>query len=258
MRAKSLRALWFDLLAAVQFLTRIPVPVSEYSEDSLPRAVKFFPVVGVIVGAAAAAVYLVLDPHLPRSVTAALTLCFLVLITGCFHEDGLADAADGFGGGWTRAQTLTIFRDSRIGSYGGAALVLSLVLRWSMLASLTRGNVLGALVAAHVLCRWSTLPLSHFLPAARNATDGEADGQGARVARLTTTATLISGTVFAFAAAVLLMQWRGAVAIAAAMLLVLLSGLYYRRRIGGVTGDCFGATNQLTEIAVYACAVWVL
>lgn len=253
----NLRALWFDLLAAVQFLTRVPVPAHPYREDSLPRAVKFFPLVGVLVGAAAAAVYLLLDPHLPRGVTAALTLCFLLLVTGCLHEDGLADAADGFGGGWTREQTLTIFRDSRIGSYGGAALALSLLLRWSLLASFARASIVPTLIAAHVLCRWSTLPLSRFLPPARAASDGVADGQGARVARLTTTATLIGGTVFAFACAALLMHGRGAAAIAASMLVVLLSGLYYNRRIGGVTGDCFGATNQLTEIAVYACAVWV-
>ena len=251
-------ALWFDFLAAVQFLTRVPVSSRPYSEDALPRAVKFFPLAGALIGAAGSGVFLALDAHLPRLATAGVTVCFLALLTGCLHEDGLADAADGFGGGWTREQTLAIFRDSRIGSYGAAALALSLLLRCSMLAALPVGHVLAVLVSAHVLSRWSTLPLTFYLPPARaaQADDARGIGQGARVAKLTSAGTLVGGTLFAFAAAVLLLRGRGVAALVASVLVVLLSGWYYNRRIGGVTGDCFGATNQLTEIAVYACAVW--
>ena len=107
--------LWFDFLSALGFLTRIPVP---HSDRSLAKAVKFFPLVGLAVGAASAGVYLMLDPHFPRLVTAALVLLFMVCLTGGLHEDGLADTADAFGGGWHREQVLTILRDSRIGSYG--------------------------------------------------------------------------------------------------------------------------------------------
>ena len=252
---------WFsrmieDLLAAVQFLTRIPVPVHPYREDSLPRAVKFFPAVGLGVGGTAAMLYLLLMSHLPPLVTAALVLIYMVCVTGGFHEDALADAADGFGGGWNREQVLTILRDSRIGSYGGTALALSLGTRLALLSSLARPQIVPVLISAHVLCRWSMLPLSFFLAAARSSSEGAADGQGARIARLTTSGTLLFGTIFSWGCAILLLHWHAVTPILAAVAVTCLTGLYYRHRIDGVTGDCFGATNQITEIAVYVCGVW--
>ncbi len=255
------KALWFDLLAAIQFLTRIPVPSYRYRDDSLARSLKFFPFVGLLVGACAGAFDLLLSPHLSALAVATFVVALLVVLTGGFHEDALADTADGFGGGWNREQILAILRDSRIGSYGGIALVLSLIARVVLLSSLPRASVFPVLVTAHVLCRWTTLPLSYYLAAARldeaaNAKGLDAKGQGARVAGLTTTPTLVGGTLFSFACAVLLMRGQAVGAILGAILVTLLSGMYYRRRIGGVTGDCFGATNQITEIAVYLCGVW--
>ena len=91
----ALRQAWLNLLAAVQFLTRIPVPLIPYAEDTLARSVKFFPLVGLLIGALAALLNLLIAPHLPRLITAVILVIFLVTITGCFHEDGLADAADG-------------------------------------------------------------------------------------------------------------------------------------------------------------------
>jgi adenosylcobinamide-GDP ribazoletransferase len=252
-----LRGTISDFLEAVQFLTRIPVPSSRYEPDSLSRAVKFFPVVGLIIGIAAALVQWLLTPHLPRMVTALFVVTFLVLITGCLHEDGLADTADGFGGGWDREQILIILKDSRIGSYGSAALTLSMIARVVLLASLPLTQIGQYLIAAHVLCRWTTLPLSYYLPPARFKSDESTDGQGARLAKLTTLSTLITGSLLSFALVGLLLHLHAILAIATAVLVTLLSGLYYKRRIDGVTGDCFGATNQLSEIFVYLCGVWI-
>ncbi len=103
-------------------------------------------------------------------------LLYLVLITGCLHEDGLADVADSLGG-WNPEQRLAILHDSHIGSYGAAALVLSLLSRAVLLAGLPLEHFTAYLVSAHVLCRWSTLPLSYYLPPARDS-----EGQGARIA----------------------------------------------------------------------------
>jgi adenosylcobinamide-GDP ribazoletransferase len=255
----SMRRSGGDFLSAIHFLTRIPVPAPPYQEDSLPRAVKFFPIVGLLVGAAAAGVHLLLVPHLSRLVAALFTIAFLVLLTGCLHEDGLADAADGFGGGWTKEQILTILRDSRIGSYGAAALTLSLLARVLLLSSIPVGKVLPYLIAAHVLCRWTTLPLSFYLPAARTLTtdDPASSGQGARVANLTTRTTLLFGTILTIAIVALTLHVHAIAPIIVTVSIALLSGFYYKLRIGGVTGDCFGATNQLTEIAVYVCGAWI-
>jgi adenosylcobinamide-GDP ribazoletransferase len=245
-------SLLYDFLTALQFLTRIPVPQFPFTSESFPRSVKFYPVIGAIVGSLAALVHHLLTPHLSPVVTATLTVAFTVLLTGALHEDGLADVADAFGGGWTRDRVLLILRDSRIGAYGAAALALSLILRITLLSSLSPAVAIRSLVAAHILCRWTTLPLSFFFPAARPAEDG----QGVRIASLTTTATLVFGTVFTFAAAALLLHARALPALALACTATLLSGLYYRHRIGGVTGDCFGATNQLAEITTYLTAAW--
>lgn len=248
------RSLWHDLLGALQFLTRLPVPAPPYDEGSLSRSVKFFPLVGLLIGSLASLLQHLLTPHLNRSVSAPLILSFLILVTGCFHEDGLADAADGFGGGWHRDQVLAIFKDSRIGSYGGAALGLSLLARFCLIANLPLGRFTAYLITAHVLCRWTTLPLSHFMADARAG----AEGQGSRIARLTSRATLLFGTLVSFAIAICALRTQAVAPIVAAIAVTLVSGLYYRHRIQGVTGDCFGATNQLTEIAVYLCGVWVL
>jgi len=186
-------------------------------------------------------------------------LVYLALLTGCLQEDGLADAADGFGGsaGRSREKILLILRDSRIGSYGSVALTLSLLGRILLLSSIPLPLITPYLITAHVLCRWTPLPLSYFLPAARHNVAEGFDGQGARIAKLTSTGTLVVGTLYSFGIAVYLLRIHAIAPILVASALVLFTGLYYKRRIGGITGDCFGATIQLAEIGAYLCGVWV-
>lgn len=254
----NLRGVWTEFLCAIQFLTRVPVPSQPYEADALSRAVKFFPLVGLLIGASGALLHFLLAPHLPSLIVAVLILIYFVCITGCLHEDGLADAADGFGGGWSREQILTIMHDSRIGSYGAAALTLSLGARLLLISALPLAHVAQYLVAAHVLCRWTTLPLSYYLPPARAQGEDRIDGQGARVAQLTNRATLIVGTLFSFAIVVAVLRMRAIAPILISIAFTLVCGAYFKRRIGGVTGDCFGAANQITEIAVYLSGVWTV
>lgn len=248
-----LRQLWRDMLAAIQFLTRIPTPELPYEQESLARSVKFFPVVGLLLGSLAALVHLLISPHLSRLITAVLVVIFLVVITGCFHEDALADTFDGFGGGWTRDQILTILKDSRIGSYGAAALMLTLIVRVTLLAEIPLPLVTRYLIAAHVLCRWTTLPLSYFLPPARTE-----PSQGARLAKLTSRTSLLVGTALTLLIVIAALGIHATAPIVLAALITYASGLYYNSRIQGVTGDCFGATNQLAEILVYLAGVWTI
>jgi adenosylcobinamide-GDP ribazoletransferase len=239
-----------DIAVAFQFLTRLPVPQVEWTPDGLARAVKFFPLVGLVVGSGAALLEKLLVAHLGRPVSAMAVLLYLVLITGCLHEDGLADVADSLGGASTE-QRLVILRDSRIGSYGAAALALSLLSRAVLLAGLPLEHFTAYLVSAHVLCRWSMLPLSYYLPPARDN-----QGQGARIARLTSVGSLITGSIFTIATVIVVLRRAAITPVVSAMVVPLLSGFFYMRRFGGITGDCFGATSQLTEIAVYLCGVW--
>jgi adenosylcobinamide-GDP ribazoletransferase len=240
-----------DMATAFQFLTRIPMPSLSFESDSLSRAVKFFPLVGLVLGAGVVLLQKVLISHLARPLVAFLLLTYLVFITGCLHEDGLADTADALGGGWDKDQILLIMKDSRIGSYGATALVLSLLARYLLLALLPLEHFAAYVISAHVLCRWTSLPLSYFLPPAR-----EQDGQGARIAKLTTLPSLIFGSVFSIAVVMLALRWSAIAPLLAATIAVILSGWLYTRKINGVTGDCFGTTNQLTEIVVLFCGVW--
>jgi adenosylcobinamide-GDP ribazoletransferase len=248
----SLRAPRFavDMAVAFQFLTRLPVPPVTFAPDGLARSVKFFPLVGLVIGSGAALLEKLLGPHLGRPASAVVVLLYLVLITGCLHEDGLTDIADGLGG-WNPEQRLDILRDSRIGTYGAAALVFSLLSRAVLLGGLPLEHFTAYLISAHVLCRWSTLPLSYYLPAARDS-----EGQGARIARLTSASSLIAGSVFTIVTVMVALRRAAIAPVLSAIAIPLLSSFVYMRKFGGVTGDCFGATNQLTEIAVYLCGVW--
>jgi len=241
-----------ELLIAFQFLTRLPISRIAYQPDSLSRSAKFFPVVGLVIGLGASVLQRILSLHLNRMLVALLILTFLVLITGGLHEDGLADTADAFGGGWNREQVLTILRDSRIGSFGALALVLSVLARFLLLSVLPVNRFTALVVSAHVLCRWTSLPLSYFLRPARESDDG----QGTRIAQKISPASLLIGSLLSFAIVLYLMRREFWIPVLAAIVITACCGLYYFRRIGGVTGDCFGATNQLTEIAVYFCGVW--
>ena len=243
-----------ELQVAFQFLTRLPISRIAYHPDSLSRSAKFFPVVGLVVGVGASVLQHILTPHLNRMLVALLILTFLVLITGGLHEDALADTADAFGGGWNREQVLTILRDSRIGSFGALALALSVLARFLLLSILPINRFTALVVSAHVLCRWTTLPLSYFLRPARQSDDG----QGARIARKISPASLLTGSLLSLAIVIYLMRREFWIPVVVALGMTASSGLYYFRRIGGVTGDGFGATNQLTEIAVYFCGVWNL
>ena len=247
-----MRRLVEELLVAFQFLTRLPISRIAYQPNSLSRSAKFFPVVGLVIGLGAAVLQNVLTPHLNRALAALLVLTFLVLMTGALHEDGLADTVDAFGGGRNREQVLTILRDSRIGSFGALALVLSVLARLLLLSIIPMNRFTALVVSAHVLSRWTTLPLSYFLRPARESDDG----QGARIAQKIPPSSLITGSLLSFAIVLYLMRREFWIPVLVALGITALSGLYYFRRIGGVTGDCFGATNQLTEIAVYFCGVW--
>ena len=245
-RVKTLR----EFAAAVQFMTRIPMPAFRYEPDLVLGGAKFYPLVGALVALGAIAIERGLRSHLPQVVTALAVLAYLVIITGGFHEDGLADTADALGGGWTKPRMLAIMHDSRIGSFGTLAICLSLLARWALLGAMPVGRFPFYMLAAHVLCRWTTLPLGAFVASART------EGLGARLAHKISLTSAAIGSVLAFGIAGWALKMEALVPIAAVIVITALSGLYFRSQIGGITGDCFGTTNQLAEIAVYVCGVW--
>jgi adenosylcobinamide-GDP ribazoletransferase len=239
-------------LVAVQLLTRLPVRLATApSEAELARAAAWFPLVGAVVGGfAAGAFWLVSRAHLP-ALAAWAALGAAVVLTGGFHEDGLADCADGLFGGHDPARRLAIMRDSRLGSYGVLALVLTLGAQTAAVGALPASLALRTIVAAHALGRAAALPLT-ALPYAR--AEG---GLGSPLAQKVPPTALALALAMG-AAALLLLPWP--LALAAAGVAALVAGLAarrFRRDLGGVTGDALGAVVKLTELTTYvAAAVW--
>lgn len=237
-----------SFLVAMQFMTRLPVSrVVQYSPDALAQSVVFFPAIGLLVGAGGAGLYLLLSPHVSRDIVVVLVLVYLVAVTGGLHEDALGDAADGFGGGREKDRVLAIMRDSRIGSFGAIAITLGLLARFVFLTNVAPGKFVGVFIAGQVLGRWTALPLAFFLPPARD----HEPGQGKLIARRITPMWFVAGTLLALVIVALALRTEALWAALVAAMIAGISGWYYRRRIGGITGDCLGATNQLAEIAVY-------
>jgi adenosylcobinamide-GDP ribazoletransferase len=231
--------------AALTFLTRLPLAGSPDQAD-LARGTVYFPLVGTLIGALGAGVYWLATMLWPSSIAIILAVATTVLATGALHEDGLADFADGFGGGWTPEQVLAIMKDSRIGSYGMIALTLVLLAKLAALNALTRIDVVRALIAAHTIARWAPLPLLLHLPYVR-AEGGTATpfAGGVPVRRF----IIASITTLAVLAATL--GLRAIPVVIAGAIVTAALGRYTWRRIGGITGDVLGATAQCVELTTY-------
>ncbi len=234
------------LPAAVVFLTRFPLPRASRSAATIAESAWAFPLVGAAIGLSSGLVFVLARAfHLGAAAAALLALLAGFLLTGAMHEDGLADTADGLGGGRDREEALAIMRDSRLGTYGVAAISLSIGLRAAALSAIAAPiPALSALLAAHAVSR-ALLPLAALaLPPARK------EGQGAAFAQ--------KGLLGPFAAAALALLFalaalgpvKGFLGLGLAGLFSLAVGALARRRIGGYTGDVLGAMEQVGEIAM--------
>jgi adenosylcobinamide-GDP ribazoletransferase len=227
-------------LAAVSFLTIIPV-----NGKIVPpgRAAIFFPVIGALLGAAGAGLFIATGLALPVSLAALLTVTFWTVISGVLHEDGLADVADAMRAGRTREKMMAILKDSRIGTYGAVAIVLSLVARWQALEHVPAAHILFVCILAQAVPRAAMVALAWV-------SRPSGDGLGlAFTSSLTTTGALVA--IAQGLAASMLLGWRaGMLIVAGAYLIVRGARAYFYKRIGGVNGDCLGATEQLLEIFI--------
>lgn len=234
-----------DCKAALRFLTRLPVRGPQRSpEEALAASVPAFPLIGALIGALAALVFaLASSLGLGSMLAAVLAVAAQALLTGGLHEDGLADMADGFGGGRTRADKLRIMRDPRLGSFGALALVLALLARIAALTALAGPALAGAaLVAAGAVSRAGLPLIMTSLPLARD--DGLAAGAG-RPHPLRAAAAAGIGVLLALAVLPAGVAAGGLIGAAGALLAV---GGLARRQLGGYTGDVLGAAQQLSEV----------
>jgi adenosylcobinamide-GDP ribazoletransferase len=253
-------------LVAMQFLTRVPVPTaSDFQARWLSASLRFFPLVGGLVGLADVTIWWLSRHWFPPPIAVGLMLAASLLITGAFHEDGFADTCDGLGGGNTRERALAIMKDSRIGAFGGLGLIVLMGLKWSALVALPSAAFWLIVVASHVVSRWCAVGLVCALPYARGDGEGksrEFDGG------LSLPQWLLSGAI-GLAAVAIPAIWPGfamnralataaGVGLAAAALTALAAASYFKHRIGGYTGDCLGAVQQASELSFLLGALAVL
>ena len=255
----SLKQEWRLLLVATQFLTRIPVKLDGYQPQWLHQSSRHFPGVGLLVGVLCATVYWAISFGFSPWVAAIASTAFGIKLTGAFHEDGLADTCDGLGGGLTRERTLTIMKDSRIGTYGTLGLACALLLKVSLLATMPIMTAVVALIIAHSVSRLLCTSLIVLLPYG-----GEIEHAKAKpmAQQMTLKKWLASGLWLLFVAAILFLLLPQAVQQVTAQqwglaLIFALLGVTHmyrllKRRLQGYTGDSLGATQQITEIAIYA------
>jgi adenosylcobinamide-GDP ribazoletransferase len=240
-------------LLALQFLTRVPVPAwVGYRDEWLHQCARHFPLIGLCVGAVAALVWVGASALWPGPLAVLLSIVATLVLTGAFHEDGLADTFDALGGQVSRDKALAIMKDSRLGTYGTAALVVVLALKAASLIALG-AQAAAALLLAHSASRSLPVVLIRWLPYAGDAEAAKAKPLSTRVS--------IGGVVVAMlwvaavAAGLITARLLGAsavfVALIAAGCVALLMARWLRRRLGGFTGDTLGATQQLGALAIY-------
>jgi len=237
---------------ALQFFTRLPIPSwVGFEAVWLHHASRYFPLVGLVVAAIAAGVYALTAMVLPAPVAVLLSTAACIYATGAFHEDGFADMCDGFGGGHTRERVLEIMKDSRIGAYGAIGIILLLAVKCAALSALPPAAVLAALFVAHPASRLMATALIWRMEYARAEGKAKPLAQEMRGGEFAI-AVLTSAIPAAGAVA---LGWLPLPALGAGLAGMLLATLWlarkFQQRLGGYTGDCLGAVQQMTESVFY-------
>lgn len=251
---------------AMMFLTRLPVPrTTDHRPEYLREAPRYFPWIGLLVGLIAFGVYLGAAYIFPAGIALVLSMAGSILVTGAFHEDGFADVCDGFGGGWTKEKILAIMKDSRLGTFGVVGLIAMLGLKFLALQALTSnaavasgvavaggpaGAILGIFLLAHSASRLFAVLVMQFFPYAgdlETAKSRDVTAQHLGVTGLVVAAAALVAP-FALVSPVYALTLVPAAAIAYGLV------KYFVKWIGGYTGDCLGAIQQVTELSVYLAA----
>lgn len=251
--ALMVRTVFVDFMTAVTFFTRIPVSRwAAYSQESMNQATSYYPMVGWIVGAFAALVFYLLSLVIPVFPAVVLSTVASVWLTGAFHEDGFADVCDGFGGGWEKERILTIMKDSRVGAFGAIGIFLILLVKVSLLVEFDVALIPLILLSAHSVSRAVSVSSMSSLAYVR---ENDADGKSKPIAKALSKRVLIWVLFTGVLPVLLLGSWWFFVALLPQLVLLFVMNRWYKKWIGGYTGDCLGALQQLSEVVFYLSAL---
>jgi adenosylcobinamide-GDP ribazoletransferase len=255
-----LKKQWQLFLVALQFFTRLPVPViSNFSNDMLNASARYFPLVGIVVGVFSALALWLAAQIFPMSIAALIAISVSIVITGAFHEDGLADTFDALGGAVPRERALVIMKDSRIGTYGAIALFISQLLRWQALAFLPLPVGILVLIASHAAARAAAVSLMASLPYVRDTDDSKSKPIAQELSGIAFMLAMLFGLFPALAVAIVhkemwLMMLAGLLAV---ITVRIYCAYWFKKRIGGYTGDTLGCCEQFGEIGFLLAAAAV-
>ena len=255
---------WKIFLTAVMFLTRISVPKNiDHSAEYLEKSPKYFPVIGWIVGGISALIFLVFSRYISTDIGVLASMITGILLTGAFHEDGFADTCDGFGGGWTKEKILQIMKDSRIGAFEAIGLLAVLSTKFLLLKELPQfspdlanptSNIffnyryfIFTLIAAHSLSRLMPVLVIQFFDYVSDADVSKSKPLANKKLSIVeiTLAILFALLPFIF------LSWHFLLAIIPVVFITYELSKYFKKWIGGYTGDCLGAIQQVSEIIFY-------
>lgn len=252
MMKKQINLFW----TALMFYTRIPCPKHiDYSEDNLNKATRFFPLIGWIVGIISFIIYYVMQIILPLEIAVIFSMVAGILTTGTFHEDGFADFFDGFGGGWTKDKILEIMKDSRVGTYGMVASILLFGLKFFSLVALINNLqsqsiwwILALFICYHALARGAAIQLCFILEYVRDDEKSKAKP----IAKKQTIYEKIGVFIFAIIPLLVLCSthWIYILTLIPLLFIILYFKNYLFKWIGGYTGDCLGAVEQICEVVI--------
>lgn len=233
-------------LLALGFFSRIPMPAwVEYSPENLNRASRYFTLVGWLLGGLVALVFIATNTLFSNSISLWLAMGFSLLLTGAFHEDGLADTADGFGGAFAREKKISIMKDSRIGTYGATALVMALLGKYVLLIENT--EIVLSIIIAYALSRAVAASLVFDMRYVADEDGSKSKPLANNQSKTDLIILLASGLPIFF-----LLHWQTALLIVSALVIIRYAAKwYFQKQIGGYTGDCLGAAQQISELGIY-------
>jgi len=232
-------------LAALQFLTIIPLPWRrQVSPEDLARSTGYFPVVGLIIGLLLAGLNWLLGWFLPTAVVNVLLIVFLAVISGALHLDGLADTCDGIASGKTPEERWQVMRDSRVGSFGIVGVCCLLLVKYVSLNNVPQSLVMTSLVLMPVISRWAMVYAIFVYPYAKPSGLGKVFKQGVNWLKF------VMATLIALAVAAALARLAGLAIILGIWVIVVIMATYLKRKFSGLTGDTYGAINEVAEVGV--------
>lgn len=233
---------------ALMFFTRIPCPKwVDHSPGYLTKSSRYFPLIGIIIGGIGAFVYYGSSFVFPHPISILLSMLSTILATGAFHEDGLGDMCDGFGGGWTKEKILLIMKDSRTGTYGVIGLCFVLALKFSALFYINPKLIPIVVIAGHALSRFAASTLLYTLDYVRNDDQSKAKPAAQKMSK----GSLLAGAIFGIAPMILFFNYYIFLVLIPVFAIRWYLGRFFFKWIGGQTGDCGGATQQICEVVFY-------